>query len=221
MYKFKRQFKQYADHQKLARKGILTMKEMFSETLSKIGELFKQLCEQLTGSDEVTRQEWLTEFQKFLCRKPCWATRVVVDSLEELIRAGKYDRINYDLTEKRFPITTDSTDEWEFKMFHFGRAIYWQNADLEIGTADVVNPWEAARIEHLLTYGKDNPEEQRHYGIVALGSGDSDAIEPRVPYLGGSEVERYIELIERDLFAFNGDWRFLAVRKKVSQASTT
>ena len=173
------------------------MNAMLSEALSEIGGLLKQLLDCLTGQDEAKRQQWLTEFKKFLRKEPCWVTNTVqaivgaivsyvVDctvSLEDMIKAGKYDWVNSDITAKWFPVKSTGADEWEFKMFHFDRSITSENAVVGIKADDVTNPWQPASIEHLLTYGKHTPEEQRKDPIVARGSvGEVDG-DRRVPYL--------------------------------------
>ena len=84
----------------------------------------------------------------------------------------------------------------------------------------MVNPWQPAGIEHLLTYGKHNPKEQLQYPIIALGSVGEVGDDRFVPCLGGDDSERRLNL---DWWV--GDWyadcRFLGVRKKVSQVSAS
>ena len=195
------------------------------EAKSAIGVL-KDLFAKLNGKDGNT---WWEMLKKFLRKEPCWITNTVqaaigaivtyvVDctlSLEEMIEAGKYDWVNSDITAKRFPIKSKGADEWEFKMFHFDRNISSENAIAGIQADDVANPWQPAGIEHLLTYGKNNPEEQRKYPIVGLGSvGGVDGLR-FVPCLSGDGSGRGL-----GLGWWGGGWgahyRFLAVRKKVS-----
>ncbi len=218
------------------------------EAQSAIGVL-KDLFAKLNGKDGNT---WWEMLKKFLRKEPCWVTNTVnavvgaivvyvVDctlSLEEMIKAGNYDWTNSDITAKRFPLKNTGADEWEFKMFHFDRSISSENAVSGITTDDTANPWQPAAIEHLLTYGKNNPEEQRKYPIVALGSVGKVYGFRCVPYLNKDVSERHLRLgrhvpylyegvsgRDLDLIRWDGGWgasyRFLAVRKKVSQISVS
>jgi hypothetical protein len=199
------------------------------EAQSAIGVL-KDLFAKLNGKDGGV---WWEALKKFLRKEPCWVTNTVqavvgtivayvVDctlSLEEMIKAGNYDWVNSDITAKRFPIKSTGADEWEFKMFHFDRSISSEDAVAGIKADDVANPWQPAGIEHLLTYGKNNPEEQRKYPIIGLGSVCVVVGRRLVPYLFRFVSERCL-----GLDWWGGDWdaycRFLAVRKK-SQTSVS
>src|SRR3989344_1602454 len=189
--------------------------------------VLKDLFTKLNGKEAGT---WWDMLKKFLRKEACWLANTaqavvaaivtyIVDctlSLEEMIKAGNYDWVNSDITAKRFPIKSTGADEWEFKMFHFDCSTSSEDAVTGITTDDVVNPWQPAGIEHLLTYGAKNPEEQRKYPIVGLGSAPEVVGVRYVPYLGWVDSKRYLNL---DWWGY--DWgaycRFLGVRKKVSQ----
>ena len=192
------------------------------EARSAIG-ILKDLFAKLNGKDGNT---WWEMLKKFLRKEPCWVSNAVeavvgatvvyvVDcalSLDRMIKAGKYDWVNSDITEERFPVNSIADAEWEFKMFHFDRSISSPDAVTGITADDATKPWQPAGIEHLLTYGKNNPDEQRKHPIVALGSvGEVNGCRG-VPYLGRCGSERSLDLVYWD-----GDWgaccRFLAVRK--------
>jgi len=199
------------------------------EAKSAIGVL-KDLFAKLNGKDGNT---WWEMLKKFLRKEPCWVTNTVqavvgaivtyvVDctlSLEEMIKAGNYDWVNSDITAKRFPIKSAGQDEWEFKMFHFDRSISSEDVVAGIKADDTVNPWQPANIEHLLTYGKNNPEEQRKYPIVGLGSFGQVGGGRGVPCLDGGASGRGLHL-GWWAYGWYADYRFLAVRK-VSQASVS
>ena len=201
-----------------------------AEAQSATGVL-KDLFAKLNGKDGNT---WWDMLKKFLRKEPCWVTNIVqvvvgaivtyvVDcalSLEEMIRDCSFDWVNGDITAKRFPIKGTGADEWEFKMFHFDHSISSEDAVAGINADDMVNPWQPAGIEHLLTYGKHNPKEQLQYPIIALGSVGEVGGDRFVPCLGEDDSERRLNLDWWD-----GDWyadcRFLGVRKKVSQVSAS
>lgn len=95
--------------------------------------------------------------------------RLTVDysqSLKKMIAAGRYDWTNSDITAKRFPVNGKGVVEFDACYFHFNRDIESEDAVKGIEAAG----WSVAKIEHLLSYGKTFPEEQRKYSIVGLGS---------------------------------------------------
>jgi hypothetical protein len=101
------------------------------------------------------------------------------------------------------------------RLFHFNRYISSLDAISTIRASDPQNPWEPANIEILFLYGANNPDEQRKYPIVGLGSVAEVRGNRRVPCLDGQVPLRSLVLDWWD-----GDWgghcRFLAVRKPPS-----
>lgn len=139
--------------------------------------------------------------------------------LDAMITVGNYDWKNGDITSARFPIAGEGQAEFEDTLFHFDRSISSEDAIKEIVAADTKNPWTPAKTENTLAYGAKNPEEQRKYPIIGLGSLAEVDGHRRVLCLGKGGSERYLVLLW-----FDGDWlagcRFLAVRK-VSRPSTS
>ena len=138
---------------------------------------------------------------------------LVVDyskSLEVMIAAGRYDWKSSDITDKRFPIKGKGKVELETKLFHFNRDISSEKA-VELIEADD-NAWESAKIEDLLAYGAKNPEEQRKYPIIGLGSVCRVGGRRIVPRLDRDDSERGLNLRYWDV-DWSGYVRFLAVRK--------
>ncbi len=133
-------------------------------------------------------------------------------SLEAMIQSGRYDWVNSDITAERFPLNGIGTQKFEYKLFYFGRDISSKKVVYAIETEDKCNPWSPAKIEHLLAFGVQKPEEQRKYPIVGLGSVCEVRGHRRVAFLGRDAVERNLRLSWWD-GAWPGDWRFLAVRK--------
>lgn len=185
---------------------------------------FRDLFAKLNGKEAAV---WYEALKKFLRKEVCWATNVaqavagdivayIVDctvSLEDMIKAGNYDWVNSDITAKRFPVKSTGKDEWEFKIFHFDRNISSENAVTGITSDDATNPWQPAGIEHLLTYGKENPEEQRKYPIIGLGSVGKVNGHRYVPCLDRYGSKRYLDLSWWD-DVWSAYCRFFAVRKK-------
>lgn len=134
-------------------------------------------------------------------------------SLENMIGVGRYDWTNSDITAKRFPIIGEGKIDFEVKIFHFDRSISSEDAVAQIIASDSENPWEPAKIENLLAYGAKNPEEQRKFRIVGLGSVGKVGGDRRVPFLSRDSCSGR----DLDLLYWHGVWggnyRFLAVRK--------
>jgi len=132
-------------------------------------------------------------------------------SLEEMIAAGNYDWVNGNITAKKFSIEGTGNVQYEPKVFHFDRYISSEDAVAAIKADDRQNPWEPAKIEGLTAYGTKNPEEQRQYPIIGLGSVAEVGGDRGVPGLGRSGARRSL-----GLYWWGGGWggrcRFLAVR---------
>jgi hypothetical protein len=130
-------------------------------------------------------------------------------AFEDRITRGNYGWTNSDLTEKKFPVTEDQHGEWEWKLFHFNRSISSEDA-IRLMKEDGFEP---AQTGHILTFGEINPEEQRKYPIIGLGSVAEVDLDRRVPVLWNDCDGRKLYL-----FWFDDDWydyyRFLGVRRR-------
>jgi len=137
--------------------------------------------------------------------------RVVVDysrDLAQMIADGAYDYVNSDITADHFPIKGEGKQEREIELFHFNRTISSDDAIKEMAAAG----YRPAFIEELLAFGQAQPELQRQFPIVALGS-----------VWRSPDGYRYIPCLRRCdagrglcLGSFGPDWRgsfrFAAVR---------
>lgn len=158
--------------------------------------------------EEVNREE----FRKMCGYAVPYPIKVVVDytkTLAEMISAGKYDWVNENITQERFPVSGNKKEERELVLFHFNRVISSENAIAEMEKAGFV----PCDILDLLALGASQPELQRQFPIIALGSVWRDSGgHRRVPYLFRHDAKRYL-----DLDYFEHDWdecyRFLARRK--------
>jgi len=138
--------------------------------------------------------------------------KVTVDygqSLDTMITAGRYDWKNGDINDQNFPISGRRTSETEIALFHFNKGM---STDAVLAELDK-RGFRAATLPELLALGADQPELQRQFPIIALGSVWRDPIGIRcVAYLDGSGAERYL-----NLYWYGRDWkdicRFAAVRK--------
>jgi hypothetical protein len=138
-------------------------------------------------------------------------------SLQQMIAAGRYDWSNPKISAKRFPMRGIGTQSVVAKLFHFDRSLSPDDAVKAIKSAVTTNPWEPAKIEHLLAFGASNPDEQRHYPVIALGSVATVDGYRRMPYLNRSDARRGLDLDWWD-YVRDDYCRFLAVRNRSSGA---
>jgi hypothetical protein len=133
-------------------------------------------------------------------------------TVQEMINAGKYGWTNDNITEKHFPLPTKLNGKKvsvSTKLFHFNCSISSKDAIAEMDKAG----YRPATLAELLALGEKQPELQKEFPIVALGSVWTDAYGGRhVPYLDVDGFKRGLSL---DWFGFDwyGNCRFLAVRK--------
>lgn len=138
--------------------------------------------------------------------------KIMVDygkTLAEMVAAGKYDWVDSDITAEHFPVQGEGKKEKEVAFFHFNRTI---TSDQVISEMDKAG-YRPATIEELLVIGASQPELQRQFPIVAIGSvlRLSCGLR-RVPCLDWDGLER-----DLDFHWFKNDWRdacrFVALRK--------
>ena len=129
--------------------------------------------------------------------------------LAEMVKRGKYDWVSSGITPENFPLNGKGEVAAELVLVHFDKYVTSEQARARMKDQGL----EPARIEHLLALGETNPELQRKFPIVALGSVVVFADGGRlVPCLSGDADERRLHLSGE-----SGDWndgcRFLAFRK--------
>jgi len=142
----------------------------------------------------------------------CGRHNVVVDygmSLADMIDIGRYDWKNNDIMTKHFPISGSGTSETEIVLFQFNKGM---STDAVLAELDK-RGFRAATLPELLALGADQPELQRQFPIIALGSvwrrPDGNR---NVACLGRRDAERFL-LLDWYEFVWCGVCRFAAVRK--------
>ena len=129
-------------------------------------------------------------------------------SIAELVKAGKFDWVNDDINDQNFSSTEIGERELDTAMFYFGRNMSSQAVGAEM---DKVG-YRPATMKELLAYGIKNPDEQRKYPIVALGSVAELRGHRRVGCLCSDGSKRGADLDDY-VCGWLADCRFLAVRK--------
>ena len=130
-------------------------------------------------------------------------------SIEELVKLGKYDWANGDITTKNFPTKRSGKMKTEINLIHFDRSISSEEVLKELDKMG----YRAAELYELLTFGARYPDVQREFPVVALGSvWQSPSASRCVAYLRRRDSKRYLLLYD-----FGRGWsaycRFAAVRK--------
>ena len=129
--------------------------------------------------------------------------------LAEMVKRGKYDWVSRGITPENFPLNGKGEVAAELVLVHFDKYVTSEQARARMKDQGL----EPARIEHLLALGETNPELQRKFPIVALGSVVVFADGGRsVPYLDGGADERSLHLLVESN-DWRDDYRFLAFRK--------
>jgi hypothetical protein len=130
-------------------------------------------------------------------------------SLDKMIEDGEYDWVNPNITADHFPIREKVRSEFSVVLFHFNRPVGSEDVIAEMNK----DGYRPAAIEELLALGESQPNLQKKFPIVALGTIWEDADGCRhVVFLWGSSGERNL-----DIHGFGSGWRdhyrFAAVRK--------
>ncbi|MDI6734190.1 MAG: hypothetical protein QMD50_01710 [Patescibacteria group bacterium] len=130
-------------------------------------------------------------------------------TLSDRIKRGKYDWVNSDITEKNFPTNVPADYKAEYKLFHFNRYISSEDVIKEMDKEG----FRPGVLAELLAFGEKEPDLQRQFPIVALGSLWRLLSGCRcVPVLDHGDAGRGLGLSLFEL-VWNGHHRFLAVRK--------
>lgn len=127
-------------------------------------------------------------------------TKTTTQSLDSLIRSLKFNWVNSDLTEERFPLTPVRSSE--YKLYHFDRHISSEDAISEMEKDGYI----PASIHELLLWKDWNDKDF----VVALGSVGEVHGYRSVPYLDGDGSERGLSLCWWG-YGWDSRYRFLAV----------
>ena len=130
-------------------------------------------------------------------------------SVEDGVRAGRYDWANSDINSRNFPTERKGPAEVEVELVHFNRGI---STDEALGELDRMG-YRPAEVHELLAFGEKYPEVQIEFPVVALGSVWRDRYGNRVaPCLLGLGSERGLDLLWTE-YGWDKFFRFAAVRK--------
>lgn len=129
-------------------------------------------------------------------------------SIPDLLKAGKYDDTNSNITDENFLSAESGKKEVEFGMYHFGKVM---DSSEDVIAEMKKDGYRPATMKELLSFGKKNKNLQKKFPIIALGSVAELGSNRRVGALYGRGCRRYAFLSYFD-FDWHDDYRFLAVR---------
>ena len=186
-----------------------------SEFLKAMGtgwEIFQSIANEvlsLGGNDEHLRRVLTSKtLRRQIAELIVGSVKSAVSSLADMITLGHYDWVNSDITEANFPMPANLVLGADPKLYHFDHDISSEKAIKEMDE----DGYRPATIWDLLDFGAKNPELQRQFPIVALGSVAGFGGRRSVAYLsrGGAERNLRLDWFDRGWFR---TFRFLAVRK--------
>ena len=129
-------------------------------------------------------------------------------SLDAMVRAGRYDYVDSDITEKHFPVMSGPQNV-SIELVHFDRVMSSDDVFSELDRKG----FRPATLPEILSFGAKYPEKQREFPVVALGSVRRDGSGSReVPYLWSGAVGRGLSL-DWLVGRWGSYYRFAAVRK--------
>lgn len=130
-------------------------------------------------------------------------------TVEEGVRAGKYDYANSDITSEHFPTKRQGEAQLEPILVHFNRYIGSDEVITELDKLGL----RAGETRELLAFGAKHPDKQREFPIVALDGPWQETDDHRdVSCLNYWLGKRGLRLPWFGV-VWHRDYRFLAFRK--------
>lgn len=130
-------------------------------------------------------------------------------SMAKMVKAGKYDWVNGNITQENFPSEGNRTAEVDTVLVHLNKVASTDEVLRHLDSLGL----RPATIAELMAFGVKYPEIQREFPVIALGSVWQDSAGGRrSPGLGRGGADRRLALSWID-YVWNGVCRFLAVSK--------
>lgn len=166
-------------------------------TTKQIGELIAQ-----SEQGRITREM----LQKFLENPLVVLATVVLTMFERMVALCKFDWVNDNITPKNFPVMEEPAPDTEYELVCMEKCASTNEAEAETGRRGLL----PTTLADLLLYVRKNPNEQRKYPIVVLGS-KWQLLDGRwcSPYALDWDGRRYLNLFCRE-DDWDGSFRFLA-----------
>lgn len=139
-------------------------------------------------------------------------------TLDEMIKAGKYNYVHDQITKDNFPINRPAIELG----YLITKEVVLVCMKKKASAYEVIVHMKkyglrSAQIEELLAFGRERPSVQREFPVVGFGSSWVDRAHHStivVPSLGGDAFDREVRLNEFDYYSnWPSNYCFLAVRK--------
>jgi len=175
-------------------------RETASSSEAQIAEFYAAVLTQLPALSADQRQYWIRRKKKRLAKVLAVLKDVPVifevmvnygQTLNKMIKECKLEAVGGNITVEHFPIKAKGHKKIELEFFQFDETVRGDHALRRLDEAG----YRPVTLPELLALGRDYPEEQCKYPIVALGSfwRDRDGI-LLVPYLYKHAGKRGLDL---------------------------
>jgi hypothetical protein len=173
---------------------------------SEAGISDERFCELLKGEDA----GFMAKIIGVFAEAAGTVVGTVAGTLADYVAACRFDYANPNIVEQNFPIGRMGSPSHEAELVYYGR-----NMKTEAVHADLAKRGlHPATLLEQLVWCARNPELQRQFPIVALGSDWRGVGGLLVPVLCGNDGRRSLGLYWDGLVSeWDGAFRFLAVRK--------
>lgn len=165
----------------------------------KVADILQRIVDKVDASSSFTYGYTLIAVSKMVVNNS--------RSIDASVKAGCYDYVDCDVSDKNFPSNQTGEQEVKTAMFYFGQNMSSSGVIAAMNEAG----FRPSTMKELLAYGEKNPDEQRKYPIVELGSVASKSVGCLCSNTGRRDL---------CLGCFDGVWydhfRFLAVLKALA-----
>jgi hypothetical protein len=191
---------------------IKEKEEKFGKIIIQMADLLRRVMKGSLNVEYVSRR--LQEIIDYKLTPDAY--HIFVDygrSVEDGVKAGRYGRVDFDITSRNFPTKRKGTAKIEVELIHFNRRI---STDEALRKLDRMG-YRPAELRELLAFGEKYPEVQREFPVVALGSvWLARSGSRRAPCLDWDDSD-HSSCLELSIVEFDWTWtescRFAAVRK--------
>lgn len=192
-----------------------TLVDLFEKLCSRDGEVMFTNLRKLLRKQNIV---W-NESEVDTVSEPASSIRTLfvapLKSMKQLLEGCGNDTVDHKIAENFFPIPDADCGEWEYDLWNPRCRLTADVALVNIVESDPGNPWEPARLPHLLVFGTLFPDEQRDGAIVALGaiSSKDDWYTAKMSFLCERSAKRELCLSPWNSGVMHVSTRFLRVRR--------
>jgi len=131
---------------------------------------------------------------------------------EKMVAAGCYDYRDRGVCGKSFRVRNSGVERFMAKPYRFGGPINFRRVLVLMRSSKEHSGWKLAKIEHLLAFGAQHPDEQFRYPIFALGQRGRVRGRSRFAYISAKHSRRFLSHVGAGATWRHHDQRFLIVK---------